>query len=155
MATLLDGAASVLRDEAIIGEPADLVADLPRLPAEWSWKEAADAVQEDSPIVYGIVQPGPAQEVGTGVPYVRGQDIRDNEIVVDDLPWAATEVASKYARSALKSGDVVVSIIRYMRSATVPDDLEGANLSRGAARLRPNDQVDASFLVTGQVPGVG
>lgn len=142
-----ESAASVLRDYEILSGPVDLsTGELPRIPGGGRWVRAADTVPDDAPIVYGIVQPGVPQEPGNGVPYVRGQDIRDGEILVDVLPWASHEISSKYTRSTINPGDVLLSIIRYMRAAVVPDDLAGANISRGAARFRPTEGVDGAFL---------
>ncbi|MEU1685323.1 restriction endonuclease subunit S [Micromonospora sp. NPDC005707] len=142
-----DSAASVIRDYEMLSGPVDLsAAELPQIPGGGRWVKAAETVPTDAPIVYGIVQPGVPQEPGNGIPYVRGQDIRDGEILIDALPWTSHEISAKYSRSTVNSGDVLLSIIRYMRAAVVPNALAGANISRGAARFRPADDVDGAYL---------
>lgn len=143
----LESAVATLRDHVITSGPVDLEALASNGAKGTRWVTAADVVQKNAPIVYGIVQPGPPQDPGSGVPYIRGQDIRDGEIVLDDLPWTTEQIATKYSRSTVTGGDVLLSIIRYMRAAIVPDDLDGANISRGAARFRPNQDVEPSYLM--------
>ena len=50
-------------------------------------------------IVYGIVQPGP--EWPNGVPYVRGKDIQDGKILIDQLLRTSPEIAERYHRAGI------------------------------------------------------
>ncbi|MBG7700905.1 restriction endonuclease subunit S [Streptomyces sp. MC1] len=111
-----------------------------------TWKKAADVVAEDAPIVYGILQPGPDVDDGSGVPYVRGQDLQDGYIVQDQLRRTSASIAQRYQRSSLKQGDVLLGIIRSLRVAVVPPELSGANITQGTARLRPGSDVDSDYL---------
>ncbi|MEV6473620.1 MULTISPECIES: restriction endonuclease subunit S [unclassified Streptomyces] len=111
-----------------------------------TWQPAADVVAEDSPIVYGILQPGPDIDDGSGVPYVRGQDLRDGFILQDHLRMTSQSIAQRYERSSLKRGDVLLGIIRSLRVAVVPQELSGANITQGTARIRPSSRVDSDYL---------
>jgi hypothetical protein len=110
------------------------------------WQQAADVVAENAPIVYGILQPGPDVDDGSGVPYVRGQDLQDGFILQNQLRRTSPSIAQRYERSSLKAGDVLLGIIRSLRVAVVPPELSGANITQGTARIRPNDQVDSDYL---------
>ncbi|MDX3544873.1 restriction endonuclease subunit S [Streptomyces europaeiscabiei] len=110
------------------------------------WKQAAEIVDDESPIVYGILQPGPDVEDGSGVPYVRGQDLQDGYILQDQLRKTSPSIARRYERSSLKPGDVLLGIIRSLRVAVVPPELEGANITQGTARIRPGSGVDSDYL---------
>ncbi|MFD5512698.1 restriction endonuclease subunit S [Streptomyces sp. NPDC127051] len=110
------------------------------------WQEAAEVVAEESPIVYGILQPGPDIDDGSGVPYIRGQDLQDGYILQDQLKKTSQAVSQRYQRSALKPGDVLLGIIRSLRVAIVPAELDGANITQGTARLRPGDRIDSDYL---------
>jgi type I restriction enzyme, S subunit len=111
----------------------------------WPTAIAEEVVESSAPIVYGILQPGPI--VDEGVPYIRGQDLQQGRILVDQLRRASTDVASRHARSSLQAGDVLLGIIRHTRVAIVPEELEGAQITQGTARLRPkSDLLDAEFL---------
>ena len=56
---------------------------LSSLPESWDVLRASEVVEPGAEIVYGIVQPGP--KLASGVPYVRGLDIVNGRIQVDQL----------------------------------------------------------------------
>ncbi|WP_411086210.1 restriction endonuclease subunit S [Streptomyces sp. 061-3] len=114
--------------------------------AQLVWKQAAEIVDEASPIVYGILQPGPDIEADSGVPYVRGQDLQDGYILQDQLRRTSRSIAQRYERSSLKPGDVLLGIIRSLRVAVVPSELEGANITQGTARIRPGNGINSDYL---------
>ncbi|MET8185553.1 MULTISPECIES: restriction endonuclease subunit S [unclassified Streptomyces] len=111
-----------------------------------SWVTAAEAVAPDAPIVYGILQPGPDVEDGTGVPYVQQQDLRNGEVTEGQLRNASVAIHEKFSRSAIASGDVLLGIIRNTRVAVVPPELDGGNINRGIARLRPREDLESEYL---------
>jgi type I restriction enzyme S subunit len=52
--------------------------------------------------------------------------------VPQDLKRTAPEIAAAYSRSAVRKGDLVVSIgPSYGKVMVVPDELDGANLTQG------------------------
>jgi type I restriction enzyme, S subunit len=116
--------------------------EFPNVPETWTWATAAEVVEKGADIVYGIVQPGAKLE--QGVPYVRGTDIQDGKIMVDQLLKTSSEIAKRYERASLKGGDVLLGIIRSTKVAKVPSELEGANITQGTARFRPS-----KFILTG------
>ncbi|AZP19227.1 hypothetical protein EJC51_26060 [Streptomyces aquilus] len=134
-----------VRDRIILG---DTCLDLDTTPElnEGEWRKASEVVGESSPIVYGILQPGPDISGEDGVPYIRGQDLREGEILEQQLRRTSPEIAQKYERSALRPGDVLLGIIRHTRVAIVPQELDGAQITQGTARLRPAAEIDSSFL---------
>jgi type I restriction enzyme S subunit len=117
---------------------------LPGLPAGWCWASAEEVVAPGADILYGIVQPGPPLE--EGIPYVRGTDIQDEKILVDQLWRTSDAIAADYSRSTIRAGDVLLCIIRNLKVAVVPPALDGANLSRTTARLRPSFVVKTVYL---------
>jgi restriction endonuclease S subunit len=110
------------------------------------WLTAADVVRPDSPIVYGIHQPGPDVSDETGVPYIRGQDLRDGYVSTDSLKRTSVEISEQYSRAQLSTGDVLLGIIRSLRVAIVPEELDGAQITQGTARIRPGEKIDSSYL---------
>lgn len=113
-------------------------------PRGWGWHPAGSVVEEGADIVYGIIQPGP--KLSEGVPYVRGTDIQGGKILMGQLLKTSPEIASRYHRSKLKGGDVLLGIIRATKVAVVPDELEGANITQGTARFRPGPSITTEFL---------
>ena len=136
-----------VRDFVILGGIVNLTSDdRPILRRGWVWRTTSDIVPEDAPIVYGILQPGPNITDGTGVPYIRGLDIQDGQILTEQLRSTNSEIATRYERSSLQPGDVLVGLVRHPRVAVVPPELEGANITQGSARLRPSHDIDSGFL---------
>jgi len=119
-------------------------ASLFKIPDTWSWIIASELVDPEADIVYGIVQPGP--QVSEGVPYVRGMDIVDGIIQIDQLYKTDHAIARRYSRSQLVPGDVLLGIIRATKVAIVPPELEGANITQGTARLRPSSLILSEYL---------
>jgi type I restriction enzyme, S subunit len=116
------------------------------VPDTWGLIAAADAVEPDKPIIYGILQPGP--DIAGGVAYVQGVDIDGGKIKVDQLTYTTHEIAAQYSRSTLATGDVVLCIIRNIKVAIVPIELDGGNISRTIARLRPSSIIRGKYLAT-------
>jgi type I restriction enzyme, S subunit len=114
------------------------------LPPTWVWSAAEEVVEPGCEIVYGIVQPGP--KLSAGVPYVRGTDIEDGRIKIDQLLFTSDQIAGKYSRASLQGGDVLLGIIRATKVAVVPDVLTGANITQGTARFRPSKVIRTIFL---------
>ncbi|MBU0584014.1 MAG: restriction endonuclease subunit S [Alphaproteobacteria bacterium] len=114
------------------------------LPPHWCWATAEMVVEPGAEIVYGIVQPGP--KLASGVPYVRGTDIENGRIKLNQLLFTSEEIAARYERASLRGGDILLGIIRATKVAIVPDALTGANITQGTARFRPSRLILTSFL---------
>ena len=123
--------------------PANL-SDLGDLPDGWVWASGAEVVEPECEIVYGIVQPGAKLE--EGVPYVRGTDVQNGVILVDQLLKTSPDIAGRHSRSSLRAGDVLLGIIRATKVAIVPDVLNGANITQGTARFRPSTVIRTKYL---------
>ncbi len=110
----------------------DLSQELPSLPRGWAWTTASEVVNPEAPIVYGILQPGRDLGRSRGVPYIRGSELHDGYILTDQLRTTTTAIAERYAKSALRGGDVLVGLVRHPRVAVVPAELEGANITKAS-----------------------
>ncbi|MGA5664882.1 restriction endonuclease subunit S [Streptomyces pseudogriseolus] len=144
---LLERLTENVRDRLILGDGVMLDADESRQhSASDIWQRAADVVEPDAPIVYGILQPGKNVTDGSGVPYVQQQDLRDGAINMGGLRATSPATAQKHQRSTLAAGDVLLGIIRNTRVAVVPAELDGGNINRGIARFRPKEGLDSQYL---------
>ena len=93
-----------------------------------------DLCEPERPITYGIVQAGP--HVEGGVPYIRVSDMTDGHLSREGMLRTSQAIADKYARSTVLSGDLVVALRGPTGlTMTVPEELDGANLTQGTARL--------------------
>jgi type I restriction enzyme, S subunit len=124
------------RGANLSGPTALLIEEMPALPHSWRYVRQDWLVSPGTVVCYGIVLPGP--EVSGGVPYVRQQDIRDGRVHLGELRHTTRAIAARHGRSSLAQGDVLLCIIRNLRVAIVPRELEGANITQGTVRIRPD-----------------
>lgn len=114
-------------------------------PKGWPVKPLSQIVREGTIVTYGIVQAGP--HVDGGIPYIRTGDIKDNRIIVESLLRTSPEIASRFRRSEVRAGDIIMSIRATVGTAAlVPPSLDGANLTQGTARIAPGRDVTREFL---------
>lgn len=117
------------------------------IPAHWEVKPLKRCIDRGTSISYGIVQPGP--HVEDGVPFVQTTNISGTgDFALDRLQRTTFEIESAYPRSRIKPGDILLGIRASIGAAhIVPDHLDGANLSRGVARIVPGSMLTSKFLV--------
>ncbi len=112
----------------------------------WPIKGLRDVVRDGTLITYGIVQAG--EEFSGGVPYIRTGDIKDGEISLIGLRHTDPEIASRFKRSQVQAGEIVMSIRATVgTTACVPMQLSGANLTQGTARIAPGPAVTTEYLL--------
>ncbi len=106
------------------------------LPPSWERCPLDEVNDPGRPICYGILMPGP--DLADGVPYIKVRNIRNERIVLEGVHRTSGAIDEKYARSRLRSGDLLVSIRgTFGRTAAVPDELHGANITQDTARVAP------------------
>jgi type I restriction enzyme, S subunit len=89
----------------------------------------------DAPIIYGILQPGPHQP--SGIPFVRPTEMQDGVIEAGSLHRTSPEIAKRYKRSTLATGDIILSIVGTIgKVAVVEEWLKGGNITQSSARIR-------------------
>jgi type I restriction enzyme S subunit len=115
------------------------------IPKEWRVQQLQELVRNDSPITYGVVQPGPEDD--QGVLFIRGGDIFDGEILIENLRTISHSVSINYRRTLLQGGELVISLVGYPgQVAVVPPELAGANIARQAALVRLRDGISPAFV---------
>ena len=116
------------------------------VPAHWCLKRLWHLTPRDRRIMYGIVLPGP--NVDVGVPIIKGGDVGAARLALETLSKTSFEIESRYVRSRLRGGDLVYSIRGSIGDVeTVPDELEGANLTQDAARIAYTAAIDGRWLL--------
>jgi type I restriction enzyme, S subunit len=114
------------------------------VPVEWEVRPLSGFTASD--VTYGIVQAGP--HVPNGVPYIRTGDMSGDALDRKSMLCTSPRIARSYARSEVKSGEIVMAIRATVgKVLAVPDDLDGANLTQGTARISPSESVDKTFLL--------
>lgn len=115
-------------------------------PKAWRVRRLEDVVATGKIVTYGIVQAGP--NIPNGIPYIRTGDLKAGVIKINGLLRTSPEIAASYRRSEVSAGDIVMSIRATVgTTALVPNELHGANLTQGTARISPGPEVLAEFLL--------
>lgn len=113
------------------------------LPKEWDALQLGDYTQHD--ITYGIVQAGP--HIVGGIPYIRTGDMSGEALVRENMLCTSERIARSYRRSEVRAGELVIAIRATLgKVLPVPDDLDGANLTQGTARISPRANVNPTCL---------
>ena len=116
------------------------------IPSHWSCSKLDYLIDSSRRLTYGIVQAGP--KLDEGVPYIRPMDMTDDGLPsVEQLPKTSGEIASKYVRSMVKPGDLVMSIgPSFGKVAIAQKEHDGANLTQGTARVAASASMNNRFL---------
>lgn len=119
---------------------------LGEVPGHWIVCKLKHAIKSGSSISYGIVQPG--EPLDDGIPFVQTTNMSKGTFENDDLQKTTKAIADAYPRSKLVGGEVILGIRASIGAAfVVPGKLKGANLSRGVARIVPNENLASEYLV--------
>ncbi len=118
--------------------------DLPALPDGWQYI-SLEALSQEKSITYGVVQPGTA--VSDGIPIIRVNNFKDGRLDLSDVMHIAPEVESKYGRTRLAGGEVLLTIVGSVgQVAVVPRSLNGFNVARAVAVIHPIKEVSANWI---------
>jgi type I restriction enzyme S subunit len=107
---------------------------LGEVPEHWEIAPLKWLTDQDRPIMYGIVLPGP--DVEDGIPILKGGNVRPSRMNLQSMARTTPEIEAPYARARLKRGDLVYSIRGSIGDCeVVPDELESANITQDVARV--------------------
>jgi type I restriction enzyme S subunit len=126
---------------------APVVADLEifNSPHPWPVVSLESATDPRRTIRYGILKPGIGQ--GGTVRYVEVRDLAGNTLSDKTFRLTSRQLDEQFSGSRLAGGDVVIAVRgSYERTAVVPKELDGANLSRDVARLAPLPELMPELL---------
>jgi type I restriction enzyme S subunit len=129
-------------------EPArPVAANLPPFPKGWTVASLEQLTSAVRPICYGILMP--KENVARGVLFVKVKDMKGDRINLAGLHRTTPEIAAKYARASLRTGDLLLAIRgTYGRIAEVPKELDGGNITQDTARLDVTGLVNRSYVAT-------
>ncbi|MEM9264857.1 MAG: restriction endonuclease subunit S [Cyanobacteria bacterium P01_F01_bin.13] len=114
------------------------------LPSRWETLTLSECTV-DGNISYEIVQPG--KHLPDGVPVVRVNNIRDGRLDLQDVLHVATEIEQKYSRTQLHGGEVLLTLVGSAgQSLVVPESLQGWNVARAIAVIKPKKNISAKWI---------
>ena len=112
-------------------------------PEGWDCKRLVDCTI-DGNISYGIVQPGQHDE--SGVPIVRVNNLNGG-LNLSEVLKVSPEIESKYRRTRLKGGEVLLTLVGSTgQSLVAPDKLKDWNVPRAIAVIRASEEVGAEWI---------
>lgn len=112
------------------------------IPAHWEIEKIG--WQLDHRPRYGVLVPDDDPD---GVPMLRIKDLTAEVASTDDLMKISQELSDQFPNTVVGVGDLVLSVVGTIGSSRIIGaELEGANLSRAIARLRPSRSVSTHFL---------
>ena len=119
--------------------------DLAELPEGWAYKPLAEVVDDQRGICYGIVQPG--SHTIKGIPIVRVNNIKAGRIDTRDVLRVTGEIENKYARSRLRGGEVLLTLVGSLgESAVVPPGLAGWNIARAVGVIPVKQEIGPRWV---------
>lgn len=91
-----------------------------------------------TPATYGVVQPG--QDTPGGFPMLRVNNFQGHSLDLWEVMRIAPAIEAKYQRTRIQVGDVLLTIVGSVgQVAVVPNELNGWNIARAIAMIRPNE----------------
>jgi len=113
------------------------------LSGTWLHEPLERLVEPDSPITYGVVKPGDSGDI----PFVRGGDIADGCVLVDQLRTITADVSRQYKRTLLQGGELLISLVGQPgQVAVAPTELAGSNIARQVGLVRLSQRVLPDFV---------
>lgn len=113
-------------------------------PSSWHWASVDALVRPNETVTYGILKP---VWVNNGIPTVRVTEMRTGEIDVSGLPHCDPARASQFGKTTLSPGDLLISKDGTIgKTAFVPPELAGGNITQHVLRFPITDLVDRHFV---------
>ena len=111
------------------------------------WKEYKfSELLFDESISYGIVQPGTHTEIDS-VPIIRVTNIKNGNIITDEIMKVSSSIEAKYLRTRLVGGELLITVVGSVgECAIVPENLKGWNVARAVSVARIKKGFDTKFI---------
>jgi len=120
------------------------ILDAYAIPRGWAWATVDALVQPNQTVTYGILKP---VWVSDGIPTVRVTEMKTGFIDILNLPTCSPERASKFSKTKLSSGDLLISKDGTIgKTAFVPPELEGGNITQHMLRFPISKLVNRFFV---------
>ena len=132
--------------EHIAGRAQDEMVEVPfDIPYGWSWCRLAIFAQ----VLGGKRIPAGRQltNENTGHYYIKVSDMKENTVCLDKLQFVPTDIYPTISRYIINKEDVYITVAGTIgRVGTIPNELDGANLTENADRIVV-DEIDQHWLV--------
>jgi type I restriction enzyme, S subunit len=115
------------------------------IPPDWKIKTLDKYIKKGRGICYGVVQPGFHDE--NGIPIIRVNNLKEGRIIADDVLKVSAGIESKYSRSRLRGGEILISLVGNVGEIVIVDSrYKGWNIARAVGVVPINDDIDKEWL---------
>jgi len=117
------------------------------LPNSWEWARFDQIIDQQYPISYGVLVPGP--QVDDGIPLVRIGDISLYSAPIKPEKSIDKNIDAKYERTRLEGGEILLAVVGATigKLGLVPNTWKGANIARALCRIKPVEYFSTSFVL--------
>jgi type I restriction enzyme, S subunit len=116
------------------------------VPRGWVWVPFDEIINQEYPISYGVLVPGP--EADDGIPFVRIEDLSLKNPQVLPIKKISIEVDHQFARTRLTGGEILMGVVGSIgKLGIAPTSWRGANIARAVCRIVPIQLIDKEYIV--------
>ncbi|QDZ89047.1 restriction endonuclease subunit S [Shewanella decolorationis] len=104
------------------------------VPNGWELKRLEELCLPDAPITYGVLKPGDFYQ--GGIPLLQIKDLRDGEVITNDLHLISPALDEEYRRSRIIKDDILISLVGTIGRIAKYRSAADANIHRNIGRIR-------------------
>lgn len=104
------------------------------VPNGWELKRLEELCLPDAPITYGVLKPGDFYQ--GGIPLLQIKDLRNGEVITDDLHLISPTLDEEYRRSRILKNDILISLVGTIGRIAKYRSTAEANIHRNIGRIR-------------------
>jgi len=104
------------------------------VPNGWELKRLEELCSPDAPITYGVLKPGDFYQ--GGIPLLQIKDLRDGEVITNDLHLISPALDEEYKRSRIIKDDILISLVGTIGRIAKYRSAADANIHRNIGRIR-------------------
>jgi len=104
------------------------------VPNGWELKRLEELCLPDAPITYGVLKPGDFYQ--GGIPLLQIKDLRDGEVITNDLHLISPALDEEYRRSRIIKDDILISLVGTIGRIAKYRGAADANIHRNIGRIR-------------------
>jgi len=116
------------------------------LPRGWEWVRFDGLINQEFPIGYGVLVPGP--DVEDGMPFVRIEDLDIKAPKAQPGKQISESIAQKFERTRLIGGEILMGVVGSIgKLGIAPKEWAGAYIARAVCRIVPTYMVSKKYIL--------
>lgn len=104
------------------------------VPNGWKLNKLEELCSPDAPITYGVLKPG--DYVSNGIPLLQIKDLKNGEVLLNNLHLISPVLDEEYKRSRIRENDILISLVGTIGRVAKVKNLNSANIHRNIGRVR-------------------